>query len=150
MKNLEKFPYPDNLAWRSPGFFSVTVPYDHTRDFFFSGHCGGLSVVTYEFFELRYQKTGFFSLLALLYMANMLMTTEVHYSIDILAGILFAVWFYKNMRGITIYLDRAFSLPFVGWGRLMECLGKDGNDISATSVLPTLPRAKAAVKTKTK
>ncbi len=45
MKNIEKFPFPPNLVWRSPGFFSFTVPYDHTRDFFYSGHTGSLTIV---------------------------------------------------------------------------------------------------------
>lgn len=43
--NISKFPYPDNIVWRSPGFFSFTVPYDHTRDFYFSGHTGTLAAV---------------------------------------------------------------------------------------------------------
>lgn len=120
-----KFPYPANLAWRSPGFFSVTVPYDHTRDFFFSGHCGGLSVVTAEMFALGLVKTGVLAVLSLLYMANMLMTTEVHYSIDIVAGILFGLWFFRVGAKYTIFFDRVLSLPFLAWQKLSQCAGRD-------------------------
>lgn len=110
-----KFPYPANLAWRSPGFFSATVPYDHTRDFFFSGHCGGLTVIMSEIFTLRLWKTGALALISLLYMANMLMATEVHYSIDIVAGILFGLWFYRFATRYTSFFDYILSLPLVGW-----------------------------------
>jgi hypothetical protein len=120
-----KFPYPANLAWRSPGFFSFTVPYDHTRDFFFSGHCGGLSVVVSEMFTLGLIKTGVFSMLALIYMATMLMITEVHYSIDIIAGILFGIWFFRFAAKYTIFFDRLSSLPLVGWRKVVACVGPE-------------------------
>ncbi len=42
---LVAFPFPDHIVWHSPGFFSLTVPYDPTRDFFYSGHTGGLTVI---------------------------------------------------------------------------------------------------------
>jgi hypothetical protein len=118
------------------------VPYDHTRDFFFSGHCGGLSIVTAEMFHLQLTKTGVLALLSLLYMANMLLTTEVHYSIDILAGILFALWFYRLAIRYVVYFDKLFSLPQVGWNKLLELLRKEEDEGSATSVTVVLPRAK--------
>jgi hypothetical protein len=124
-----KFPYPANLAWRSPGFFSVTVPYDHTRDFFFSGHCGGLSVVTAEMFALGLVGTGTLAVVALLYMANMLLTTEVHYSIDIIAGILFGLWFFRIGKTYTIYFDKFLSLPLLAWKKLAQCLPREEDDL---------------------
>jgi hypothetical protein len=68
---------------------------------------------------LNLNKTGFLALLSLAYMANMLLTTEVHYSIDIFAGILFATWFYRMAIRYTIYFDKGFSLPMVGWNKLI-------------------------------
>jgi hypothetical protein len=124
-----KFPYPAYLAWRSPGFFSVTVPYDHTRDFFFSGHCGGLSVVMCEMFSLGLIKTGALSLISLLYMANMLLTTQVHYTIDIIAGILFGIFFFRIANKNTVFFDKFMSLPFVAGKKVWECLAKDDEDI---------------------
>jgi hypothetical protein len=40
-----KFPFPNNIVWKSPGFYSITVPYDHTRDFYYSGHTGALVII---------------------------------------------------------------------------------------------------------
>jgi hypothetical protein len=130
-----KFPYPANLAWRSPGFFSATVPYDHTRDFFFSGHCGGLSVVMCEMFALGLVKTGMLSFVSLLYMANMLMATEVHYSIDIIAGILFGIFFFRIGTKYTSFFDRTLSLPLVGWQKLVQCIGRDDGENEAETVI---------------
>lgn len=83
---------------------------------------------------LKLTKTGIFALLALIYMANMLLTTEVHYSIDIFAGILFGLWFFRFATRYTIYFDRAFSLPFVGFRKIVECLKKENIDESLASV----------------
>ena len=46
IQNMEKFPFPEDIVWHNPGFFSITVPYDHTRDFFYSGHTGSLSIIS--------------------------------------------------------------------------------------------------------
>ena len=111
------------MAWRSPGFFSFTVPYEHTRDFFFSGHTGGITIIFTEMYKLRFGVPGVISFLALIFMMNMLLLTRVHYSIDIIAGFLFAIWFYRISERILYYTDRLFSLPYV-FGRWVidKCL----------------------------
>ncbi len=78
-----------------------------------------------EMFALGLIKTGVLSVLSLLYMANMLMTTEVHYSIDIVAGILFGFWFFRLATRYTALIDRLFSLPMVGWQKLIACIGPE-------------------------
>jgi len=35
---LFKMRYPEGYLWEFPGFYSLTVPYGKTNDFFFSGH----------------------------------------------------------------------------------------------------------------
>ena len=42
---MEKFPFPEDIVWHTPGFAAITVPYDHTRDFFYSGHTGTLTTI---------------------------------------------------------------------------------------------------------
>ncbi len=64
-------------------------------------------------------KTGVFGIISLLYMANMLLTTEVHYTIDILAGILYSLWFYQLAKRLTKSFDKLVSLPYVGWTKLI-------------------------------
>ena len=50
---MEKFPFPEDIVWHSPGFFSFIVPYDHTRDFFYSGHTGTLKIISMELWTLQ-------------------------------------------------------------------------------------------------
>lgn len=38
-------PYTSYVVWDSPGVFSLGVPYDHTSDYFFSGHTGTLTLI---------------------------------------------------------------------------------------------------------
>lgn len=80
-------------------------------------------MVVSEMFALGLFKTGVFAVLALLYMANMLMTTEVHYSIDIVAGILFGIWFFRFAAKYTVFFDRLASLPLVAGRKVMACIG---------------------------
>lgn len=45
-QNTSKFPFPEDIVWHNPGFLSITVPYDHTRDFYYSGHTGTLTIIS--------------------------------------------------------------------------------------------------------
>lgn len=110
--NISKFPYPDNLVWRSPGFFSFTVPYDHTRDFFYSGHTGTLTAIFLELFLLKFYWVAGVAFLCLIFMMNMLLITQVHYVCDIVGGLVFAAWFHRMATRGAYWLDKALSLPF--------------------------------------
>ena len=80
-------------------------------------------------FSLGLIKTGALSMISLLYMANMLLTTQVHYTIDIIAGILFGIFFFRIANKNTVFFDKFMSLPFVAGKKVWECLGKDDEDI---------------------
>ena len=108
------------MAWRSPGFFSFVVPYEHTRDFFFSGHTGGLFIVTCEAFKLGLRKIGILAFISLLYMMNMLVTTRVHYIIDVVGGLIFAIWSYRQSVRYVIFFDKLLSLPFFLFMKIKE------------------------------
>jgi len=38
-------PFESYVVWFSPGFPGITVYYEHTSDYFFSGHTGTLMVL---------------------------------------------------------------------------------------------------------
>ena len=100
------------MAWKNPGFFSFVVPYEHTRDFFYSGHTGGILIATFEAFQLNLNKTGVLALVSAVYMMNMLIVTRVHYVIDVIAGIIFAFWSYRLSKRYIIYFDKFLNLPY--------------------------------------
>jgi len=105
-------PFDDYIVWHSPGFLSFTVPYDRTRDFFFSGHTASLTIVMLEMFYLRWYWVGSFAFLNLVFMLNFLIISRVHYTIDIMAGLIFAVTSFRMTILIVKYEDYLLSIPF--------------------------------------
>lgn len=112
------------MAWRSPGFFALTVPYDHTRDFFYSGHTGTLTVIFLFMIDLKLRDMAIFAFLSLLFMMNLLLITKVHYVVDIAGGLIYAAWFYRLTRRFVFYFDKLVSLPYVliRWIYLNKCM----------------------------
>lgn len=107
------------MVWHSPGFFSLTVPYDHTRDFFYSGHTGAMTIILLEFSQLTVKNgrkvSGYvwvFAFFCLVYMMNMLIITRVHYTADVVGGLIFSVYFYWAVSYRLVWIDKLASLPF--------------------------------------
>lgn len=59
----------------------------------------------------------FFLCLSWVFMVNLLLITKVHYTVDIVGGLLFAMWFDWMGTKIVAYFDWVFSLPYktVNW-----------------------------------
>jgi hypothetical protein len=49
---------PEGFYWENPGFFSLTVPYGWTNDFFFSGHVSSANLCLLEFNLARKKHQG--------------------------------------------------------------------------------------------
>ncbi len=54
-----------------------------------------------------------FTFVSLIYMMNMLIITRVHYTADIVGGLIFSVYFYWLVGFHMIWIDKAASLPYV-------------------------------------
>lgn len=128
------------MAWRSPGFFSFTVPYDHTRDFFYSGHTGSLTVIFLEMATLDIKPLAILAFLSLVFMMNLLLITKVHYVIDIVGGLVMAIWFYRLSTRIVIYFDKLISLPYFGVKWIYENKCMDDPEEDAPPPPPPPPR----------
>jgi hypothetical protein len=63
-------------------------------------------------FTVSYNWVGGAAFISLFYMVNMLTTTEVHYSIDVAGGLVFAFFFHKLAGNIVFYWDWLLSLPY--------------------------------------
>jgi hypothetical protein len=92
-KNIERFPYPPGIRWDAPFIPSFTVPYGITRDYFYSGHTGLMLFCTFWWQKLGYTWLYRFSLTLTPFVVLVLLSTRVHYSIDIIAAIIFTFWF---------------------------------------------------------
>jgi hypothetical protein len=61
---------------------------------------------------LKFYKTGIFIFFNLIFMLNMLIITRIHYTIDIIAALIFATTVYRLTYIIIKYIDFVFSIPF--------------------------------------
>ena len=75
------FEFPKGIMFDDPGFFSITVPYGPTSDFYYSGHSGFLFLATIELIQMKLVLLAFINFLSTLYTAWMLLATRAHYSI---------------------------------------------------------------------
>lgn len=105
-------PFPNKIVWHSPGFFSLAVPYDHTRDFYYSGHTGTIAIFFIESFLLPHRALTMFLFITLTYMVLMLTITRVHYTTDIIGGLIFSLFCHKIGTLTIYYFDWTLSFPF--------------------------------------
>lgn len=63
-------------------------------------------------FYLGWYKIGTFAVLNLIFMMNFLIISRVHYTIDVIAGVIFAITSYRMTVLIVKYEDFLLSIPF--------------------------------------
>ena len=112
IQNIERFPYPPHIIWDAPIIPSLTVPYGITRDYFYSGHTGLMLFCSYLWKNLGYKALYWPSLVLTPVVILVLLSTRVHYSIDIVAAIVFTFWIEGHLLKYVIVLDKFFSFAF--------------------------------------
>ena len=86
--------YPEKYGWEYPGWYSISVSYFKTNDFFYSGHVGFSLIGILEFFRKKcYYFAFLFAFPIMIIEIFVIIGVRGHYSIDILAGILMALYF---------------------------------------------------------
>lgn len=89
-----KFRFPKVYFWPEPPIPSLLVPYGETSDFYFSGHCGFMTIILCEIYRLFFKVEGvdekekklgkklfYLYCFGLLYVASVLLIFHGHYSI---------------------------------------------------------------------
>jgi hypothetical protein len=97
--------YPEGYLWEYPGFPSITVSYLKTNDFFFSGHVGLPILLGLEFKYIKHYYMFLFCLFTCAFEAFTMIAMRGHYSIDIIAGVIFAHYTYILVSQYIQYLD---------------------------------------------
>ena len=82
--------YPNGYLWAYPGFPSLVVPYLKTNDFFFSGHVGLPIIAGLEFKEQKLLGMFYFCLFSSFFELVTMIILRGHYTIDLIAGLIFA------------------------------------------------------------
>jgi len=89
---LCSLPIPDGMIWRYPGFPSLLVTYGVSSDFFFSGHT---AIAVYGAVELARFRGNWLTALAVLIAileAAIVLVLRAHYTMDVFAGAITALW----------------------------------------------------------
>jgi hypothetical protein len=103
-------PCPDGMIWRDPGFPSLLVTYGTASDLFFSGHT---AIAVYGCIELGHfggpAAAAAGAVIALFEMSAVLVL-RAHYTMDVFAGAVTALWVYGVATTLAPELDRWLSL----------------------------------------
>lgn len=107
------FRFPENGVWDHPGIPSLSVPYGLTNDFYYSGHCGFMVMMSMEHFKMGNKKLPIFLLISVFYVAFVLIASRIHYTIDIPIGMLAGYYshYITNyyIRSLQAILRRVFN-----------------------------------------
>jgi hypothetical protein len=104
-QGLCALPPPPGMIWRSPGFPSALVTYGTAGDLFFSGHT---ALAVYGGLELAHQFGGWGIAAGAAFVAIEAATVLVlraHYTMDVLAGALAALWVWGVAQWLAPPLD---------------------------------------------
>lgn len=113
MQRIFSIRYPEGYLWDFPGFYSITVPYGKTNDFFFSGHIGCCMINFCEFSAIRWNKMANFSFFTGVLQATLMISLRSHYFIDLVAGVVFAHYFWLLSERYCYLIDvKVFKIPF--------------------------------------
>ena len=98
-------PFPEGYSWDYPGYFNLFVPYSHIPDFFFSGHVGSC-VLHFLLFQHREQPWGCaYAMLTMVAQITVMYATRTHYTIDMIAGVLFGAYIFTLTQRYICYFD---------------------------------------------
>ncbi|HEY4230387.1 MAG TPA: phosphatase PAP2-related protein, partial [Thermoanaerobaculia bacterium] len=105
-QGLCALPAPDGMIWRSPGFPSLLVTYGTSNDLFFSGHT---AIAVYGGLELAHAGGAAATILAIaivLIEAVAVIVLRAHYTMDVFAGAVTALWVWTAANALAPGVDR--------------------------------------------
>jgi hypothetical protein len=115
-QGLCALPPPEGMIWRSPGFPSLLVTYGTASDLFFSGHT---AIAVYGALELGAWGGPWLAVvgaLIALIEASTVLVLRAHYTMDVFAAAVTALWVWSVAATLAPSLDRLLAglLPALG------------------------------------
>lgn len=116
MRSICILPFPPGYIWHAPTFGSVqilslTVPYQPSDDFFYSGHVGCSVLASIEHYYYRCWWGMFFSAAVACMQFMVLTMTRGHYAVDMFIGAIMAHWVHLVARKAARPIDQWLALP---------------------------------------
>jgi hypothetical protein len=105
-QGLCALPAPEGMIWRSPGVPSLLVTYGTSNDLFFSGHT---AIAVYGGLELAHAGGPAAAILAVavvLVEAAAVIVLRAHYTMDVFAGAVTALWVWTVANALAPGVDR--------------------------------------------
>ena len=109
MQAICALPPPPNMVWHYPGFPSLLVTYHVANDFFFSGHTAIAVFGAMELSRLRRNWLTAAAVLLVFFEVATVLILRAHYTMDVFAGILAALWIANLSERLSPHLDRLIS-----------------------------------------
>jgi len=109
MQALCALPVPPNMIWHYPGFPSLFVTYSVGNDYFFSGHTAIAVFGTMELARLRRPWLTAFSLTVVVFEVATVLILRAHYTMDVFAGAVTALWVAALCESIGARIDRSLA-----------------------------------------
>jgi len=110
MQALCALPAPPNMIWRYPGFPSLFVTYNVGNDYFFSGHTAIAVFGAIEVARLRYLWLTAFALTVAVFEVATVLILRAHYTMDVFAGAVTALWVSALCESIGPRIDRSLVI----------------------------------------
>jgi hypothetical protein len=124
----------DTYIFEYPGFPSLIVPFFRAADFFYSGHSGCAVLLGLQLSDMGYSEMKYFGFILGIFEGMVLIVLRVHYSIDVIFGIIFSHYIYYISRYISKYLDMLYPMGEYNQelidknGKQIRCCGDDNDD----------------------
>src|SRR5947208_414700 len=109
MQAVCALPPPPHMIWHYPGFPSLLVTYQVAHDFFFSGHTAIAVFGAMELSRLRRNWLTAGAVLLVVFEITTVLVLRAHYTMDVFAGILAALWIAHLTERISPRLDHLLS-----------------------------------------
>ena len=106
---LTKLPAPSGMIWHNPGFPTLFVTYYVLSDFFFSGHTAIAVLGAVELARLGKRWLTSLAVLSVLIEIAALVVLRAHYTMDIFAGLITALWATQISAQISPSIDRKLA-----------------------------------------
>jgi hypothetical protein len=109
MQAICALPPPPNMIWHDPGFPSLLVTYNVANDFFFSGHTAIAVFGALELSRLRRQWLRALAVLIVIFEVATVLILRAHYTMDVFAGIVAALWVARFSERVSPGIDQFIS-----------------------------------------
>jgi len=110
MQALCALPAPPNMIWRYPGFPSLFVTYSVGNDYFYSGHTAIAVFGATELARLRRPWLTAFALVVVVFEITTVLILRAHYTMDVFAGAVTALWVAALCDSIAPRVDRLLDV----------------------------------------